>query len=103
MSTYEFQSMLFRSAPEVAQAIAEAWMWGDGQNSKSDIAEFLRDCADSQLADEVITAWELEEETEADIDDNGEPVMETWLASRDLDRDAIVKAFADFRASFSAE
>jgi hypothetical protein len=98
MANFEFQSILYHNAREVAAAIAGEWMTAGGMNCGSDIREFFLAHTNESLTDECISAWGLLEIVNADAVqfEGGEP--ETWLESRGIDRNSIITAFADLRA-----
>lgn len=101
MTTYEFQSSLFRNSSEVAAAIASEWMSAGGLNGRSDIRGFFADATDEALAGEAIGAWGLLEIVNQDEIRFEDAKPETWLESRSLDHDALVRAFAELRAQYA--
>jgi hypothetical protein len=81
---YEFQSTLYRCADDLAGAIAYEWMTGSGLNNPQQVDYFVTGpnaTTPAQQADECAYGWGLDDE---------------WLEARDLSRDALVAAFADF-------
>lgn len=97
MTTFEFQSMLHRNAAECAAAIASAFMTADGMNNYDDVTELLANDTDDALADEAISGWGLDQMVPAGFNADGNEIEAAWLETRELDRAAIVEAFADFR------
>lgn len=78
----EFQSMLFRTARDLTDAIAAEWLTAGGLNDAEEVAEALATYTDTHLAREAIDAWDLNAE---------------WLDARGIDASDIVAAFSRIR------
>lgn len=60
----EFQAQLYNTPAAMHDAIAAAWMTGDGQNDAGTIAELLNENSDGLLAIECRAHWNLDANTE---------------------------------------
>jgi hypothetical protein len=89
--TFEFQNTLHRSARDLADAIAEAWLSANGANSRDTQVEALRTTSDEALAAEAIEGWGLDQ-TES------EDSTLTWMEAREIDASDIASGFAILRA-----
>lgn len=98
--SYEFQNTLYRNASELCAAIASEWLTDGGVNDDEAVCEYLADRSDEGIADECISNWALDAITNAIDVEYGCPAI-TWLASRDLTRDDLIKEFASNRAARS--
>lgn len=92
----EFQSMLFRTASDLCDAIAIEWLTAGGLNDEKYVAEALSDTSDDALALEVIQAWGLGLTPEPSGLSEAEAAG-TWLEQRGIDADDIARAFARLR------
>ncbi len=97
--TLEFGGALYPTPRAMCHAIASAWMTADGNNTNADIAGFFGD-TDEQLADDCIQGWGLDQPVVTDTYSCSE--AEPWMDERGIDRDDIIKGFADYRREFMA-
>lgn len=94
--SYEFQSILYRTPSEMCQDIAWAWLSAGGTNTRQDMLGFLAEDTDESLADECIAGFGLDQKAVTRY----EELDQTWMETREIDRDDIVAGFAWVRANF---
>lgn len=96
--TYEFQSTLFRTSRDVADAIAEEWITAGGSNGPGFIADYLSAHTSEYVASEAIDGWDLNATVKTGhFDEDGNETTETWLESRELTAEDIAAAVDRFR------
>ena len=95
MTSYEFQSGLYRTEREMLDAIAEAWITAGGANSAADVAESLGDATDDALAAETIESWGLDRRSDDDE-------IPSHMERHGYTAAALAGAFARFRERASA-
>jgi hypothetical protein len=93
MPSYVFQGALHRNAREMLDAIAEAWLTGDGWATKDDQLATLTAMSDLELATECIETLGLDQPDPWDTDARAHTVSNRYA---DVD---LAAAFARLRAT----
>jgi hypothetical protein len=63
MANLKFMGVLYLNSARMHAGIAEAWIYGDGNNSRADVASIFATHSDAQLAIEAESDWDLTETT----------------------------------------
>ena len=99
MTQYVFGSVLYDTSRKYHAAIAQEWLSANGLNSRKFVRESFNSCTDAELADEAVEAWDLLAPKDEERDwETGELVE----IPSDVSREALIQAFADYRATVAS-
>jgi hypothetical protein len=90
MDCYKFRGNRYHTLPEMLDAVAAAWMSGNGCNSPPIIAAMLRDTPAFEHANDCIAVWSLDRDEDQD---DGKAHMERY----GYDKDDLAAAFERLR------
>jgi len=94
--TYDFGNSLYRNHRDLTDAIASSWLWADGRNDPTFVAEALQGDSDLALAEECIQGWGLDQAR-----DDFDPHAQSHMTRCGYDRDDLIDAFHRFRVAFA--
>ena len=93
MSSYKFAGSLYPNEAAMLDEIAHAWVTAGGSHTHAEVRDILLTFADSDLADDCITEWELDTPPDPDDQDQHSHMMTHYYQASDL-----AHAFARFRS-----